>query len=170
MGTLIALIIACALMLTLVLDFNRRFPFYAATPRLGVLFLFVPLLGITAVRPMSTRHTPRSGVSITNLVGPRLGPMSEHFPRLGANIVSTMAPRLGSLIHVQDLLRCQSLLGLIALFWTVLRPSPPHVVLCDFVFLFDCRGAVIDEFVHCPTKTANYLRRCDRTCVLYCCD
>ena len=33
---------------------------------------------------------------------------------------------------------------------------------------------MIDEFVHCPTKTTNYLRRCDRTymfdceCVLVC--
>ena len=37
-----------------------------------------------------------------------------------------------------------------------------------FPFLIDSRGAVIDEFVHCPTKTANYLRRCDRTYMFDC--
>ena len=76
----------------------------------------------------------------------------------------------------QDVLRRQARLGLMALFWTVercLRPSPPHVVFCDLVTFYS-RGAVIDEFVHCPTKTTNYLRRCDSTymfdceCVLVC--
>ena len=93
---------AGALMLLLVLDVNSRpIHLYADTPRLGVLFLFVPLLGIMTGGPMTIRLAPRLGVSsIIKLIGPRLGHISEHTPRLGASIVSTMAPRLESLIDV----------------------------------------------------------------------
>ena len=70
-------------------DSSCAFQSHTDTPRLGVLFLFVPLLGIATVWPITTRHAPRLGVSIVQLIGPRPGPIT---------IDSTMASRLGSLI------------------------------------------------------------------------